>query len=118
MGMQPNPSVLVFPVLSRSGAPEEIRTPDPQIRSLVLYPAELRARLAFERIFGEGELEPKRKKSEASSLAVKQALPNPSSAQRQGWRDRVRSSAKPARTLQFNHGIGDGDAEGGATVVA
>ena len=26
------------------GAPEEIRTPDPQIRSLVLYPAELRAR--------------------------------------------------------------------------
>ena len=29
-----------------AGAPEEIRTPDPQIRSLVLYPAELRARLA------------------------------------------------------------------------
>jgi hypothetical protein len=28
------------------GAPEEIRTPDPQIRSLVLYPAELRARRA------------------------------------------------------------------------
>ena len=27
----------------KSGAPEEIRTPDPQIRSLVLYPAELRA---------------------------------------------------------------------------
>src|SRR5580704_13406124 len=26
------------------GAPGEIRTPDPQIRSLVLYPAELRAR--------------------------------------------------------------------------
>jgi hypothetical protein len=25
----------------RSGAPGEIRTPDPQIRSLVLYPAEL-----------------------------------------------------------------------------
>jgi hypothetical protein len=28
------------------GAPGEIRTPDPQIRSLVLYPAELRARRA------------------------------------------------------------------------
>src|SRR5690606_40185674 len=28
---------------SWDGAPEEIRTPDPQIRSLVLYPAELRA---------------------------------------------------------------------------
>ena len=27
----------------KGGAPEEIRTPDPQIRSLVLYPAELRA---------------------------------------------------------------------------
>src|SRR5947209_2869012 len=37
---------LALPVLYRSGAPEEIRTPDPQIRSLVLYPAELRARVA------------------------------------------------------------------------
>ena len=25
------------------GAPGEIRTPDPQVRSLILYPAELRA---------------------------------------------------------------------------
>ena len=30
-----------------NGAPEEIRTPDPQIRSLVLYPAELRVRTAL-----------------------------------------------------------------------
>jgi hypothetical protein len=30
-------------VIEITGAPEEIRTPDPQIRSLVLYPAELRA---------------------------------------------------------------------------
>lgn len=30
--------------LGENGAPEEIRTPDPQIRSLVLYPAELRVR--------------------------------------------------------------------------
>ncbi len=28
----------------RNGAPGAIRTPDPQIRSLMLYPAELRAR--------------------------------------------------------------------------
>ena len=28
----------------RNGAPERIRTSDPQIRSLMLYPAELRAR--------------------------------------------------------------------------
>ena len=33
-----------------NGAPEEIRTPDPQIRSLVLYPAELRVRVAAERV--------------------------------------------------------------------
>ncbi len=30
-----------------NGAPEEIRTPDPQIRSLVLYPAELRVHNIF-----------------------------------------------------------------------
>src|SRR5438445_5908157 len=30
--------------VSKTGAPEGIRTPDPQIRSLVLYPAELPAR--------------------------------------------------------------------------
>jgi hypothetical protein len=30
--------------IEKTGAPEEIRTPDPQIRSLVLYPAELRVR--------------------------------------------------------------------------
>jgi hypothetical protein len=34
------------PLILLIGAPEEIRTPDPQIRSLVLYPAELRARFA------------------------------------------------------------------------
>ena len=31
-----------FKIWEKNGAPEEIRTPDPQIRSLVLYPAELR----------------------------------------------------------------------------
>ena len=35
-----------FAHLYRSGAPARIRTSDPQIRSLVLYPAELRARAA------------------------------------------------------------------------
>ena len=29
----------------KNGAPGAIRTPDPQIRSLVLYPAELRVRM-------------------------------------------------------------------------
>jgi hypothetical protein len=37
----------MFVVLFANGAPEEIRTPDPQIRSLVLYPAELRARFSL-----------------------------------------------------------------------
>ncbi len=36
----------MFVVLYANGAPERIRTSDPQIRSLVLYPAELRARAA------------------------------------------------------------------------
>lgn len=38
--------VLECPVLYRSGAPGTIRTSDPQIRSLMLYPAELRARFS------------------------------------------------------------------------
>jgi hypothetical protein len=38
--------VQTFAILHGNGAPEEIRTPDPQIRSLVLYPAELRARFS------------------------------------------------------------------------
>ena len=37
--------------LKENGAPGTIRTSDPQIRSLMLYPAELRARLAAN---GEG----------------------------------------------------------------
>jgi hypothetical protein len=36
------------------GAPEEIRTPDPQIRSLVLYPAELRALSGPQNLFRRG----------------------------------------------------------------
>jgi hypothetical protein len=33
----------VGPCPEESGAPGEIRTPDPQVRSLMLYPTELRA---------------------------------------------------------------------------
>ena len=36
---------------AKGGAPEEIRTPDPQIRSLVLYPAELRVRVLRARTY-------------------------------------------------------------------
>ena len=35
--------VTTTPYIKRFGAPGEIRTPDPQVRSLVLYPTELRA---------------------------------------------------------------------------
>jgi hypothetical protein len=38
------PGAMRVEKLLRNGAPERIRTSDPQIRSLVLYPAELRAR--------------------------------------------------------------------------
>ena len=37
-----------------NGAPERIRTSDPQIRSLVLYPAELRVRNAPIMVRGAG----------------------------------------------------------------
>ena len=37
-----NPSILVWPVGRLGGDPGAIRTRDPQIRNLVLYPAELR----------------------------------------------------------------------------
>ena len=40
-----------LPRAMRNGAPERIRTSDPQIRSLVLYPAELRARLEGANLF-------------------------------------------------------------------
>ena len=36
------PEISVY--IEKNGAPERIRTSDPQIRSLMLYPAELRAR--------------------------------------------------------------------------
>src|ERR1700733_6968562 len=58
-----------------SGAPEEIRTPDPQIRSLVLYPAELRARrvvaIAFDRRWqGDPISHRRRLKGLVSAVAV------------------------------------------------
>ena len=37
-------------LLRKDGAPERIRTSDPQIRSLVLYPAELRVRACLPRL--------------------------------------------------------------------
>jgi hypothetical protein len=46
---RPNPAKFLHKSLILNGAPGEIRTPDPQIRSLVLYPAELRARIRLSR---------------------------------------------------------------------
>ena len=43
LDMAAGPDVLRDCIEGKSGAPERIRTSDPQIRSLVLYPAELRA---------------------------------------------------------------------------
>jgi hypothetical protein len=44
---EPKRSQKIQQIQLDAGAPEEIRTPDPQIRSLVLYPAELRARFSL-----------------------------------------------------------------------
>ena len=42
--------VVWYEYAAENGAPGEIRTPDPLVRSQVLYPAELRARCAEERL--------------------------------------------------------------------
>ena len=49
-GGEAPPAMLV--VLFANGAPGTIRTSDPQIRSLMLYPAELRARIGEARLVG------------------------------------------------------------------
>ena len=43
-----------------SGLPEGIRTPDPQLRRLLLYPSELRADCAAVNLVPEAGLEPAR----------------------------------------------------------
>src|SRR5260221_451236 len=55
-----------------TGAPEEIRTPDPQIRSLVLYPAELRARLAHRA--GKRSQNEQSRRERASSYRLRPAM--------------------------------------------
>ena len=65
------------------GAPEEIRTPDPQIRSLVLYPAELRARLAIR--CGDEPITAIRPNEAAVGAGDRPALTKTLAAQRQGW---------------------------------
>ncbi len=49
--LNPKTSASSVPFLVRNGAPGEIRTPDPLVRSQVLYPAELRARCLKLQIF-------------------------------------------------------------------
>ena len=56
-----------FKVLYANGAPGTIRTSDPQIRSLMLYPAELRAR--FSRLTGVRSENPARKVKAADTPA-------------------------------------------------
>jgi hypothetical protein len=61
--------------LLADGAPEEIRTPDPQIRSLVLYPAELRARFSRRRRFNNPHASKKRfGRPRKSALATRSDL--------------------------------------------
>ena len=48
-----------MPINDVNGAPGTIRTSDPQIRSLVLYPAELRARFSFGSSGHQGPIPPR-----------------------------------------------------------
>jgi hypothetical protein len=83
--------------LKRFGALGAIRTPDPQIRSLMLYPAELRARAAFRR--GAEPSRTKLKLQGAPSVAVLRAVQgaparrwSASSRSRRGFSKSVRTA--------------------------
>lgn len=94
-----------------TGAPEEIRTPDPQIRSLVLYPAELRARI--EAIGLQPVARPRRPLPSDQSHEMQAGLignlQRPESDRKRG----LCLAAEP-RALQADRLIGDGDGEDGA----
>jgi hypothetical protein len=53
-GSEKAPDIRVCEI-SPIGAPGTIRTSDPQIRSLMLYPAELRARIGKRRVRGDSQ---------------------------------------------------------------
>jgi hypothetical protein len=99
---------------SLTGAPGRIRTSDPQIRSLVLYPAELRAHLRIAReiskpAFGGRE--------GAHSYRLGTALARVRPVRRSApYCQQSRSSAGTlaAARLQLDRTVGNGDSEGGA----
>src|SRR5215470_2891461 len=96
-------------VSNRSGAPEEIRTPDPQIRSLVLYPAELRARRFHGRKY---TISARNRRIAIASPPTWQGGPPSASAAVFNEISSPRALAAPR--LQVDRLVGDGEPEGGA----
>ena len=107
------------PMYEKNGAPEEIRTPDPQIRSLVLYPAELRALdaaavqartggIANVSAIALASRQPaaSRRATAAPSPGTERAAPPPPSARARPARlaarprDRAREPDRPARSAR------------------
>ncbi len=86
------------PPAARNGAPEEIRTPDPQIRSLVLYPAELRARRSrTEPGLSSISLNDIKAEGVAKPLATVSSKPAIANGSRCGWQGVSRSEGTPTR---------------------
>ncbi len=107
------PQVLMFPETLPSnglevyGAPERIRTSDPQIRSLVLYPAELRAPLCCRAVL-DGRF---------SSCLVGVAGFEPATPTSRTWcATRLRYTPKPPRGA--TSGLIDGTFRGRKRIVA
>ncbi len=98
--------------LSKSGAPERIRTSDPQIRSLVLYPTELRAhcRLAEREGFEPSVGFPLRRFSKPVPSATRPSLlkticsaPGAEMAEEVGFEPTVPFGTTVFKTAALNH---------------
>src|ERR1700674_975213 len=101
------------------GAPEEIRTPDPQIRSLVLYPAELRALWRFARL--RKKARPQKGRDRPDSYRLRPALASARRRRQAAARPDQRAQRHrsglhrfPAPGLLTDDAIGDADGEGRA----
>jgi hypothetical protein len=103
--------------IEKTGAPGEIRTPDPQIRSLVLYPAELRARMAHAAGFGPG-LRDSCPISPGS--AARREASEPSKRSWSHWQAQTRDFAPAAAGGALSRGLAGGrqpNAKAGAAII-
>src|SRR5450759_2570865 len=103
-----------------AGAPGEIRTPDPQIRSLVLYPAELRALIPLP---GNRAAEPRDSYRLGVSLArvagVNADLPCSVWAQASAWfSTRMRVASSPALASEKTSANSGNPSASGTTAIS